>query len=314
MWETTVVVERSVLVDAPQEEVFSLLADPAAFALREGHFAFAAAAPPGSGPLRCWLLADRDRVSGSVFHEREEVPGQAIGLRTSVPRGRQGGLAVTLAAVPKSTRAEVTVTVRHDVPRGSRTHTETHWSRHLKVWLLEFRAAVEGRRSWPGTGIPPDMWQRWTVRREPRRPMTVAATMWIAAPPERVWELVSAPEVGCGGRPGHVVCAGRLPGTPQRQVGELRYDVIRLSDKRLSPCVSAVTELVPSHRIVVQNTAPALGEMRYTVSPMGEGTTLSVEARFPASTVRRSLREYAKHRVAAGLRAELEHCKAVIEG
>lgn len=313
MWETTVVVERSQLVDGPQDRVFSLLADPAVWSLRPGRFAFEVAAPPASGRLYCWLRADRDHMGWAVLTVREEVPGQAISFRTPTLEVPQGEQVFTLAATPEGARVKVTITVRQTVMRRSELHTEGYWPRRLKVWLDGIRAAVEGRRPWPGTGIPPDMWRRYAGRRELKNPVTGAVAGLIAAPPEQVWEAFYAPETLSIARLENVLCGGRVPGTPERQVGEMQYEITRDADGKLWPSVSVVTELVPGHSALVQSTGPSHGELYHLLTPVEEGTRVEMTWRLPARVLKRSRREDAMRSAATQLQTILDAYKAVIE-
>jgi hypothetical protein len=313
MWEATVVVERSQLVDAQQDQVFSLLADPGVWSLRPGHFAFEVAAPPGSGRLFCWLGVHRGQVGSSLLTVREEAPGQAISFRTPAPGVPQGELAFTLSAVPERARVKVTITVRQTVRRGGKPHTGAYWPRRLKVWLDGIRAVVEGRRPWPGTGIPPDMSQRLTGRRELKDPVTTAVAALIAAPPEQVWEAFYAPETLSIALPEHVLCGGRVPGTPERQVGEIQYQIERDADGKLRPSVVVVTELVPGHSALAQSTVPRGGEIYHLFTPAAEGTRAELVWRVPAGGMKMSRLEPRMHSAAADLRATLNAYKARIE-
>jgi uncharacterized protein YndB with AHSA1/START domain len=313
MWETTVVVERSQLVDGPQDRVFSLLADPAVWSLRPGHFAFEVAAPPGSGRLYCWLRANRDHMKWAVLTVREEVPGQAISFRTPAPEVPQGEQVFTLSATPEGARVKVTITVRQTVLRRSELHTEGYWPGRLKFWLDGIRAAVEGMRPWPGTGIPPDMWRRYAGRRELKNPVTSAVAGLIAAPPEQVWEAFYAPETLRIARLENVLCGGRVPGTPERQVGEMQYEITRHADGKLWPFVSVVTELVPGHSSLAQSTGLWRVEMYQLLTPVAEGTQVELGLHLPARGLKRSRREDVMHSAPTQLQTILNAYKAVIE-
>jgi carbon monoxide dehydrogenase subunit G len=313
MWETTVVVERSQLVDAQQDRVFSLLADPVVWSLRPGHFAFEVAAPPGSGRLFCWLGAHRDYVGSSVLTVREEVAGQMISFRTSAPGVPQGELVFTLSAMSEGARVKVTITVRQTVRRGLKPDAEANWPWRLQVWLDAIRAAVEGRRPWPGTGIPPDMSQRLAGRRKLKNPVTTAVAGLIAAPPEQVWEAFYAPDTLSIALPEEVLCGGHVPGTPERQVGEMQYQITRNADGKLWPSVSVVTDLVPGHSALVQSTGPLRGELYHLLTPVEEGTRVEMVLRLRARSLKRSRREDVMHSLATQLQTNLNAYKAVIE-
>jgi hypothetical protein len=310
MWLTTVVVERSQLVDGPHDQVYSLLADPAVWSLHPDHFAFEVAAPPDSGRLYCWLGAHHDHLDSSLLTVREEVPGERIGFRTPAPGVPQGELTFTLSAVPERARVKVTITVRHTVPRGSKPHTGAYWARRLKVWLHGIRAVVEGRSPQPGTEIPPDMWQRYAGRRELRNPVTATAATLIAAPPVEVWEMFWAPERLSALRE-DVFCAGHVPGTPEGQVGELQYQILHRTDGNLWPAVYTVLDLVPGHRALLQSTTPSHDEMHHLFTPVADGTRVELTWRAPARALKRSPRK--AHDITAELRALLDDCRTKIE-
>jgi carbon monoxide dehydrogenase subunit G len=313
MWETTVVVERSQLVDAQQDQVFSLLADPAVWSLRPARFAFEVAAPPGAGRLYCWLGAHRDYLGCSLLTVREEVAGQTISFRTPAPGAPQGELVFTLSATSEGARVKVTITVRQTVRRGLKPDAEANWPWRLQVWLDAIRAAVEGRRSWPGTGIPPDMSQRLGGGRKLKNPMTTAVAGLIAAPPEQVWEAICAPDTLSIALPEQVLCGGHVPGTPERQVGEMQYQITRNADGKLWPSVTVVTDLVPGHSALVQSTGPLRGEVYHLLTPVEEGTRVEMVLRLPARSLKRSRREDVMQSVATQLQTNLNAYKALIE-
>lgn len=309
MWETTVVVERSQLVDAQQDQVFSLLADPVVWSLGPAHFAFEVAAPPGAGRLCCCLGVRRDRMGGTVLTVREEVPGQAISFRTPVLES-----VFTLSAMPEGASVKVTITVRQTVRRGLKPDAEANWPWRLQVWLDAIRAAVEDSRPWPGTGIPPDMSQRLAGGRKLKNPVTTAVAGLVAAPPEQVWEAIYAPDTLSIALPEEVLCGGRVPGTPERQVGEVHYQITRDADGKLCPTFSVVTELVPGHSFLAQSTGPSHGELYHLLTPVAEGTRVEMTWRLPARVLKRSRREDEMHGAATVLQEILNAYKAVIEG
>jgi hypothetical protein len=309
MWETTVVVERSQLVDARQDQVFSLLADPVVWSLRPAHFAFEVAAPPGAGRLYCWLGVHRGHMGGTVLAVSEEVPGQAISFRTPVLES-----VFTLSAMPEGASVKVTITVRQTVRRGLKPDAEANWPWRLQVWLDAIRATVEGRRPWPGAGIPPDMSQRSAGGRELKNPVTTAVAGLIAAPPEQVWEAFYAPETLSIALPEEVLCGGRVPGTPEREVGEMQYQITRDAAGKLRPSFGVVTELMPGHSFLAQSTGPSHGEAYHLLTPVAEGTRVEMTWRLPARVLKRSRREDEMHSAATVLQAILNAYKAVIEG
>jgi hypothetical protein len=181
------------------------------------------------------------------------------------------------------------------------------------VWLDAIRAAVEGRRPWSGTGIPPDMSQRLARRRELKNPVTTAAAGLIAAPPEQVWEAIYAPGTLSLGLPEEVLCGGRVPGTPERQSGEVQYQIRRDADGTLCPSFSVVTELVPGHSFLAQSTSPPHGELYHLLTPVPEGTRVELTWRLPARVLKRSRGEDEMYSAATVLQAILNAHKAVIE-
>jgi uncharacterized protein YndB with AHSA1/START domain len=308
MWGTTVVIERSQLVDAPQHQVFSLLADPVVWSLRPDHFAFEVTAPPGAGRLYCWLGVHRDHIGGTVLTVREEVPGQAISFRTPVRDS-----AFTLSATPERAGVNVTITVRQTVRRGLKPDAEANWPWRLQVWLDAIRAAVEGRRPWPRTEIPPEMSQRSAKGRELKNPVATAVAGLIAAPPEQVWETIYAPDTLSIALPEEVLCGGRVPGTPERQVGEMQYQITRDADGKLCPSFSVITELVPGHGLLAQSTGPSHGELHHHLTPAAEGTRVEMTWRLPARVLKRSRREDEMHSATTVLQAMLNAYKTLIE-
>jgi hypothetical protein len=225
MRHSPVVVERSQVVDALPERVWSLLSSPQAWSLRPARFAFDVTAPAGSR-LRIMLGLVRGDPR-CVLYEISEVPGQAISLHT-LPHGRER-LSLSAASQGHGTRA--TITTSSPIPRGSsKGDVRAYWQVQLETWLGNLSAVLEGRSRWPDAGIGPGLRAACSPRAPLASSAEASASALIRAPVGQVWQAVHAPESALLMDPGHMVCAGQVPGTPANQVGEMQYFVRRRDD------------------------------------------------------------------------------------
>jgi hypothetical protein len=109
--------------------------------------------------------------------------------------------------------------------------------------------ALCGLSPWPDAGMGPGLRAACSPRAPLASSAEASASALIRAPIGQVWQAVSAPESTLLIDPGHGVCAGRVPGTPAGQVGEMQYFVRRDDDGRLGATAGVVTELTrPAQR------------------------------------------------------------------
>jgi Polyketide cyclase / dehydrase and lipid transport len=145
-----------------------------------------------------------------------------------------------------------------------------------------------------------------------KRPKCVSATVLIEGSAAAVWEAVWAPETARLIDPGLVACAGPVPGTPERAVGEMQYFVSRHSGGRFTAAVHVVRELDEERRAVTQCLRPPHDEVLHLVTPVPGGTRLELTNRWPAHAHRNGEKSTAAS-AATRLQAMAEGYKAVIE-
>jgi hypothetical protein len=108
----------------------------------------------------------------------------------------------------------------------------------------------------------------------------------IDAPPDVVWQAVRAPRPPADpGESYTILSADRVPGTPPRQAGEMRYAVVRHADGRLSASASTLREIEEGRSALTQRLEPPHFEMQYLVAPAGRGTRLELTLRWPDAPV-----------------------------
>jgi uncharacterized protein YndB with AHSA1/START domain len=310
--DSPVVVERSQAIDAPPEQVWSLLSSPAAWSLRPYTFAFDTAGPAETR-LRVSLGINSQGRPYCLLHEvRDEVPGQVIRLHMLgiLPPSRQ---VLTLSAAPDGHGARATIAVTQSVARGGlKTAARAYWRREAEVWLGNLRAVIEGRAPWPAAPMPPGLQVACSPRALLRAPAEASASALISAPISQVWKVIHAPESARLADPEHVVCAGQVPGTPQCQAGEMQYFVMRLDDGRLWPTVLVVTELTDQHSALAARLTPPHDEVLHLLTTAAGGTRLELTYRWPASIGKKNPQAW-KRRMADRVQAQVASYKKLIE-
>jgi hypothetical protein len=312
MRESTVRLERLRALDAAPDRVWSLLSSPAAWSLRPGRFAFdVPEAPAGTGRLRCVLGTIGEVTSCEVLEAGGRTPARAVcWQRRDRPPTRNR--AYTLSVRPGPRGATACIGVRDKVTRGSRADWKTQWETELGIWLDALQAAVEGRRPWPGAEMPEDVRQACSARPAAAAYDSVSAEVLVSASLGVVWEAVWSPETSRSLNPALVACAGRVPGTPQRQAGEMQYRICRHADGRLTADVHVVSEFAYRQSALTQRVGPPRTQVLHLFAPAAGGTRLTLTLRWPAGTlredsqdVRRSLTELMQKN-ANGYRAIIE--------
>jgi len=285
MREITVQVERLRALNAPPDRVWSLLSSPAAWSLRPLRFAFDVPGPlAGAGRLRCVLGTVGQVTNCAVLEAGEETPGQAVCWlrRDRLPTGNQ---AYTLSVRPGQRGTTACIAVRDVVPRESRAGWKTRWEAELGIWLDALQATVEGQRPWPGAKIPKDVRQACSARPAAGAYGGASAEVLIGAPLGVVWEAVWSPETSRSLNPTLVAYAGRVPGTPQREVGEMQYCICR-ADGRLTADVHVVSEFAYQQSALTQRVGPPHTQVLHRFAPVAGGTRLTLTFRWPEGTLK----------------------------
>jgi hypothetical protein len=281
MWETAMQVEREQAVDANPGEVWALLGNLAALSAMPARFAFGVPAALAGTDRLCGLLVVAKTMTCAVLDVRQEIPGQMIcwQTRSTQPAGRQS---FTLSVLPQPHGSVVRIAARDVVPRQSKIGYEKYWRTELRAWLDRLRAVAEGRIPWPETGMPADLQRACSTRPPLKRPERVSATVLINAPVGPVWEAVWAPDTVRIIDPEHVAHAGHVPGTPQREVGEMQYFVRGHARDRFTAAVHLVTELAEERSAVTRHIGPPHDETHHLFTPVPGGTRLELACRWSA--------------------------------
>jgi len=309
MRHSPVEVSRSQVIDASPERVWSLLGSPQAWSLRPAMFAFDVTAPPGSR-LRIMLGLGKAGPICVLYEIAGEVPGQAICLQTPAtqPPGREH---LVLSAAPQGHGTRATITASSLGARGSsKGDLKAYWQVQLETWLANLSAVIEGRSPWPDAGMGPGLRAALSPRAPLASPAEASASALIRAPIGQVWQTVYAPESTLLIHPGHVVCAGRVPGTPPGQVGEMQYFVRRDDDGRLGAAAGVVTELTDQHSALTAAIEPRHTEMLHLLAPAPQGTQLQLTVRWPGGGVKNKA---VKRQMAAGAQVAVDGYKKLIE-
>jgi hypothetical protein len=142
-----------------------------------------------------------------------------------------------------------------------------------------------------------------------KRPVHASAGVLINAAAGPVWEAVHAPESARLIHPEHIAYAGHIPGTPEREIGEMQYGLERRPGGRLIAAIHVVRELTEQHRAVTQRVGPPHEEVQHLLTPVPGGTRLELTCRWPARAFKSDIR--------AGMEKNLQKAadgfKAIIE-
>jgi len=285
VWLSTVEVTREAVVRTPPEYAWSLVGDSAAWSLRAGHFAFDVPETTEAGRLRCWCFARDHGLRCSVLEVREEIPGQLMRLQ---PRGTQQAAphSFTLSVQPHERGATIRLTVSFTALREQKAEYQASWRKNLKAWLSALADVAEGRRPWPEAGIPALLRQQCAELPALASPQGTSAVVLIRASPDVVWRAVRAPGVPADPRQRYtVVCGGRVPGSPERQAGEMPYVMVQLADGRLTVAISMIRELSEGRSVLAQRLDPPHYEMGYRVEPAPAGTRLELTMCWPDARI-----------------------------
>jgi uncharacterized protein YndB with AHSA1/START domain len=119
--------------------------------------------------------------------------------------------------------------------------------------------------------------QRWDRRQEGLEPFVMAASIFIAASPQRVWDFLMAPETAFLTGDG-IVNAFRVPGTPVGAVGEQVCVVSEVAGRVRADIIEVVSAEPPSTLVTRWLTSASEVVERATLHPgPGGGTSLTVQ-------------------------------------
>jgi hypothetical protein len=286
VWETTVRVEVSSVVDAAPERAWPLLRSPEAWSARPVSclmFDIPAAdagrtlAPDSDpGQLRFYLGAAKGRAAAMVLLVADEVPGETICLRTS------DGRATWQLSVERVRRGmKLRIAAAFVVPRPSKVDVESGQRETFQEWLKRLRASAEGRAPWPGDGAADRVRQACAAGVSSAEAVECSVSVDVNAPPASVSRaLQGAPEYRRAILGETVLYSGHVPGTPSGQVGAFTYYVHRRSDGSLLGMSSMLAASAPG-AIIVRYVTPPFAETTYRWEPAGAGTLLQMTFRCP---------------------------------
>jgi hypothetical protein len=279
---TTVAVQESQTIDATADQTWSLLGSPAAWSLQSGGFTFDVPATASTGLLRVLVGLRGDGVACEVLEVTEEKPGRSVCLRSVSTRPGQEQ-AFTLSVLPGGRRVQAGIGVREVARRAAKREVEAFWRKRLTAWLTKCQAVLEGRTPWPD-GLPADLLAACTEPGPLTEPVGFSAATPIAAPPTRVWQTLWDPETTLR-MDTEGVAAGRVPGTPAQQAGEMQYFIRRRPDGRLTASLGTVLQADAGRSALVRSAGPVQSEVLHLIEPEGEGTRLTLTASYPRQLV-----------------------------
>jgi len=307
MWDTTLLVEHELPVDADPDQVWALTRTLAALSAMPGRFVLDVPAPVAGTDRLCCLLTDGEPVTSAVHDVREEAAGQMIcwQARSTEPAGKQ---TLTLRVLRRPRGCTLRLSIGDVVPRPHAISREAYWQTQVRAWGDSLRDIAEGRAPWPSPKMAAGMLEKCSAPRPLRNPVMVSAAAVIHAPTAAVWETVCAPESLRLMNPGNVAYAGHVPGTPERKAGYMQYVVYRHPDGRFTASLSVIMELAEGVSAVSQGVAPPHIKLHHLITPVADGTRLELECRWSGPAPRSVTADAARQ-----LAEAVEGYKALIE-
>lgn len=276
MVDSLVTVQRSLMIQVPAGQFWTLLSGPQAWSMRPDRFAFDVTVGSDTR-LRVVLGVSGTRPFVRTYELEDAPPGLAMSTRVGPRAGAVQVISFSAAAAGDATTA--TVAVRYPGPSDA---GRDRWEHLFTEWLRGMREVAEGRAPKPGSGMPESLRVRCTPGAPLRKPVAVSASALIAAPPAAVWDVVYAPESYMR-TDADIAAAGVVPGTPSRQAGELQYFVRKNADGWHTTEVIAVTELNPGRSALTANITSSNDEIYHLITPQAPGTRLELTHRWPGN-------------------------------
>lgn len=252
-----------------------------------------------------FYLADADGAAvAAVLQASAVVPGELLRV------GPPGGQAAWELAVESGRRGTVLrVSAVRTVPRQAKIDAEAYIRDDLDAWLEALAAIAEGRRPWPGEGMPPALRQACLASRAAGPMVEASASVDVVAAADRVGRAIASVEVLRAVQTEQVLSCGYIPGTPEGEVGGVRYFVHRRGENLLA-VASLVAAVSPTAVITRQITTPH-GETTLSWAAAADGTRLELTQRFPGSAA--ALSDEQKQGFDAAVARNAARFKAAIE-
>jgi hypothetical protein len=280
MWQAAIRVTRSQVVHAMPERAWSLLSSTAAWSLGLGaDFAFDVSdSLPDTGRLFISIGTAADGLGTALFEVRAEEPGKTICVQDRDPQPIGTGT-YTLSVTPNRRGVKVEAEIRTVYPREQKIESELYWRRALDDWLAALRAAIEGKAPWPPPDMSAETLRAFTELPVVTDPVVAFTETHIAAPTDVVWRVIH--EHGAARDPALGV-TGRVPGTPERAVGEMLYTIRARSDGTLGVGVTVMREIEHERYVRRQRVGPSHDETSFVLAPDAGGTRLQLTSYMPA--------------------------------
>jgi hypothetical protein len=308
-WEATVRVERKRTTAAPADRAWALLSGPEAWSVRPNPsmaFDLAWPASPASESGATWFyLSEADGVMvAAVLQASVVVPGEL--LRVGPPGGQAAwDLSVESGRGDTVLRLAAIRTVR----REAKIDAEIYIRQSLDAWLASLAAIAEGRRPWPGVGMPPALHHACLVSRAAGPMVEASASVDVVATADRVGQAIASVDVLRAVQTEQVLSCGYLSGTPAGEAGSVRYFVLRRGENLLA-VGSLVAAVSPTAVITRQITRP-YGETTLSWGAAADGTRLELTQRFPGSAA--AMSEEQRHGFDAAVARNAARLKVAIE-
>ncbi|HTX84069.1 MAG TPA: hypothetical protein VME44_17935 [Streptosporangiaceae bacterium] len=224
-----------------------------------------------------FYLADADGAAvAAVLQASSVVPGELLRV------GPPGGQPAWELAVESGRRGTVLrISAVRTVPRQAKIDAEAYIRDDLDAWLAALAAIAEDRRPWPGEGMPPALAQSCLASRAAGPMVEASASVDVAAAADRVGQAIASVEVLRAVQTEQVLSCGYISGTPEGEVGGVRYFVHRRGENLLA-VASLVAAVSPTGVITRQITTPH-GETTLSWAPAAGGARLELTQRFPGS-------------------------------
>jgi hypothetical protein len=195
------------------------------------------------------------------------------------------------------------------VSREAKIDAEVELRSNLDAWLGSLAAIAEDRQPRPGHGMPPALRQACLASR-PAGPMVEAsASVDVIAGADRVGQAIVSLDVLRAVQTEEVLSCGYIAGTPEGEVGSVRYLVYRFGDNLLA-IASLVAAVSPTAVITRQITRP-YGESSLSWAAAPGGTRLNLAQRFPGSAA--TISDEQRHAFEAAVGGNAARYKAAIE-
>lgn len=307
MWNATAQVDRSRVLDAEVERAGAFLRTAGPWTLLPGtDYAFNIPdSPAGLGRLICLVGPPPDGVAGGILEVMDEVPGQMIQVRSrsTNPIGKQ---VMTLSAIAYQGGLRATLGLRVACRRPEKAFIESSWRKTLDSWLKALADTLEGRSPWPPEGMPASTRSAWRDGSGLAEYETVVVEALVQASPGAVWHAVRSPATPRGVRT--PVYGGYVPGTPERQPGEMIYQVVPHPDDQLAAGISLVADIAEGQWVLTRRVGRPRGETLTNLQPTEDGTRITITCKLPVGSS-----SQVQQQVATELQSRMTAYKTLLE-